>query len=237
MQKDLIVTTSWDDNSPANYRLGKMLYEYEIKATFYLCSRYDDLGNNYKTCYASDLNKYGFEIGCHSSTHPDLTKINDLEFEVLTSKNELEERINCQINCFCYPRNIFNEKVKNFVEKSGYKYSRTSSHKYLFTFKDNFEMPVTMHLSNHSPLKASKLIFSSRVSPLNFIDWKNRGKSLFDKLRKKGGIYHLYGHAWEIDTNRNYWKKLEELLKYIHGKNDVYYLNNYDAWNQIIKKA
>ena len=42
-----------------------------------------------------------------------------------------------------------------------------------------------------------------------------------------GGIWHLWGHSWEIDQ-LGLWDELAEMLDYVHGREDVLYLNNGD---------
>lgn len=231
----LIVTTSWDDNSNYNIKLAEILYKYGINGTFYICAEKDNLNNIFNKLETIKIKNMGFEIGSHSSTHKKLIKINDLTYEILSSKNKLEYKLNCIINCFCYPYNLSNKKVKNKVKLAGYKFARTSNHTYLSLTEDPYECPVTLHASNHSPLQATKLIISSVISPLNIFDWKWRAISIFKKGLKRGGIWHLYGHSWEIEKYR-YWKRLEEVLKYISGKKDVRYLNNFDAWSTIISE-
>lgn len=228
--KDLIVTTSWDDNAPTNLKLAELLKKYRIKATFYICSEHDNFGKTFERSEALKIQALGFEIGSHSATHSHLTKVSDLAYEVLFSKKKLESRLNCAIECFCYPTNLFDERVKITVKSAGYKFARTANHKYLSLPGDPYECPVTMHASNHSPLQATRLIISSTISPLGIFDWKWRAILTFKKGLKRGGIWHLYGHSWEIEKYK-YWKKLEEVLKYISGRKDVRYLDNSDAWS------
>lgn len=234
-QDNLIITTSWDDNSPINLKLAKLLNEYGINATFYICSEHDNFGNTFEKSGALKIQAMGFEIGSHSATHPDLTKTSDLAYEVLTSKRKLEARLNYTIKCFCYPYDLFDERVKGMVKSAGYKFARTANHTDLSLPEDPYECPVTLHASNHSPLQATKLIISSAISPLGILDWKRRAISIFKKGLKRGGIWHLYGHSWEIQKYK-YWKRLEEVLKHISGRKDVRYLNNFDAWSTALSE-
>ena len=41
-QKDLIVTTSWDDGQKVDLKLAKLLIKYDVKGTFYITKSYRD---------------------------------------------------------------------------------------------------------------------------------------------------------------------------------------------------
>jgi len=48
---------------------------------------------------------------------------------------------------------------------------------------------------------------------------------LFDDVMKYGGIWHLYGHSWEIE-NLGLWKQVSNLLDYVCKRRDVMYATN-----------
>ena len=62
----------------------------------------------------------GFEIGSHSLTHCDLTKLPEIRLkeEIEFSKKWLEDRFKVQITKFSYPYGRVNEIVKKMAEKS-----------------------------------------------------------------------------------------------------------------------
>ena len=65
--------------------------------------------------------------------------------------------------------------------------------------------------------------FMAHFSRLN--QWTALGKSLFDEVLDRGGIWHLYGHSWEIHELR-LWGELKEMLDYVSGREGVAYLSN-----------
>lgn len=69
-----------------------------------------------------EMMNYGIEIGSHSKTHPDLTKIplKEAYDEIFNSKIELEDLLGIRINFFAYPFGGYNENIKQLVEKAGY---------------------------------------------------------------------------------------------------------------------
>jgi peptidoglycan/xylan/chitin deacetylase (PgdA/CDA1 family) len=227
--KPLIVTTSWDDNSHENLKLAKLLLQYGMKGTFYLCSKYDWLRIPFDKDEALLMKELGFEIGGHTATHQNLAGANDPTSELKESKRELEAKLGFPLSSFAYPYGVYSEGAKDMVRSAGYEFARTVNHTFLSLPRDPYECSVTLYAANYSPLEAAKLIIISAISPLNFIDWKMRAISLFKRGLKKGGIYHLYGHSWEIERDRS-WRKLEEVFRYISGNKSVKYLNNTDAW-------
>jgi peptidoglycan/xylan/chitin deacetylase (PgdA/CDA1 family) len=67
------------------------------------------------------------EIGCHTQNHIHLTQvdINTAKREIEQSKNDLEERFNCNINNFCYPYGDLNQEIIDMVKKAGYQTATT----------------------------------------------------------------------------------------------------------------
>jgi hypothetical protein len=48
---------------------------------------------------------------------------------------------------------------------------------------------------------------------------------VFDEVLAKGGVFHLWGHSWEVDKN-NDWYALRRVLDYISQRPEVTYLAN-----------
>jgi peptidoglycan/xylan/chitin deacetylase (PgdA/CDA1 family) len=76
-----------------------------------------------------ELAKSGVELGSHSMTHPDLTKLKskELEREIRESKRILEERLGNPIDGFSYPFGLFNNQVISALRDAGYKWAVTTS--------------------------------------------------------------------------------------------------------------
>lgn len=53
----------------------------------------------------SDLERSGWEIGAHTLTHPDLTRLSEkqLELEIRSSRVEIEDRLGATVTSFAYP--------------------------------------------------------------------------------------------------------------------------------------
>lgn len=104
-------------------------------------SRWDHL--DWKDIYC--LKEKGVNIGCHSGNHKDLTLLTEMELydEIGSSKEILEKRLGCVIKSFSYPYGKFNQKVKDVVGKSGYKYACCSIIGFNGLLSDRFELRRT----------------------------------------------------------------------------------------------
>ncbi len=56
-------------------------------------------------------------------------------------------------------------------------------------------------------------------------DWAKIAKNTFDYVNQNGGVWHLWGHSWEIDKY-NDWNKFEKILSYISNRKNLRYLTN-----------
>jgi hypothetical protein len=101
---------------------------------------------------------------------------------------------------------------------------------------DPFEVPTTVQVVPHprfnyvkNVARARKMeglpVFFSQMTRLG--NWVELGKSLFDSVLQNGGIWHLWGHSWEIDE-LGLWNDLEEMLNYVCNREGVAYVPNWE---------
>jgi hypothetical protein len=97
----LIVTTSWDDGTVTDIRLAGLLEKYGLAGTFYVPKFMED------ALPRQDIVALGekFEIGAHSLTQPDLTRIplTEAEREIKESKHYLEDLMGHAVRVRCRP--------------------------------------------------------------------------------------------------------------------------------------
>jgi peptidoglycan/xylan/chitin deacetylase (PgdA/CDA1 family) len=64
----------------------------------------------------------GHTIGCHSHSHPDLTRLSTAEVwqEVLGSKLALEDALGQRVSAFCYPYGAYDARVREVVKEAGF---------------------------------------------------------------------------------------------------------------------
>lgn len=221
--KVCIVTTSWDDGHRTDEKLASLLLDYGLKGTFYIAKNWiESLGN---TDLVMELDK-NFEIGAHTISHPTLTSI-DLRCafeEIKNSKEWLEELVNHEIEMFSYPKGKYNNEIVKLVERAGFKGARTLDFQIALP-NNQFLLGVGPQASNGSPLLRLRASLKSKLSFKSLLDWRTNAKLLFDYVLEKGGIWHLWGHSWEIEQNGD-WNKLKEVFEYVSNRENVSYLEN-----------
>jgi peptidoglycan-N-acetylglucosamine deacetylase len=189
----------------------------------------------------NSLSSHGFEVGAHGVSHRTLSLLspNEIEREVRLSKEILEDMLGNSVDMFCYPRGIYNSHVLRTLIEAGYKGARTTRMLSTELTFDPFEMPTSLQVYPHgkwtyvrNSAKARKVsrLFAYLTRFSSAGDWVALGKAFFDRVASQGGIWHLYGHSWEIEE-RGLWDGLKELLDYVSGRDGVLYASNGAAVN------
>ena len=243
MSKKLFIRTSWDDGNPLDKKLVKLLMKYKIEATFYVPLQ----NKKNQVLEESEIKEISrnFEIGGHTYNHSILTELSDeeIEFELSKSKESLEKITGKEIISFCYPKGQYNKKIMKKVEQTGYKGGRTAE-----IFRINFDNPYELNTTVQAVdrilaskgkgfLKTSNLGLAKKLlSGGNlFKNWNLIAKKTLDYVLENGGVWHLWGHSWEIERN-NDWEKLEDLLQLVHEKgrtNNASFVTNGEIFTKI----
>mgnify|MGYP000418546074 CR=1 FL=1 len=194
MEKTYLIT--WDDFSPLNLKLARLLRQYDLEAIFFI-----ECDKDYKIEQIKMLADLGFEIGSHTIHHPqDLKRLSKIDAwcEIADSRRILQEVTKQTIDWFCYPRGRYNEKIIDMVRQAGYKYARTTK-----IYNDN---------NNDENLTISGGVHCFQRQEYGKVDWLDFAKNFI----KENKIVRIWGHAWEIEKN-NEWDKLEELFEFIRS--------------------
>lgn len=110
MKPTKIITASWDDGCASDVRVAELMAKYDIPTTFYWPVDWHSLAhaNGYEPLeYTDALNlSASFDVGSHTITHRHLTKlpIPEAIYEIVHSKNMLEDLLSREITKFCPPR-------------------------------------------------------------------------------------------------------------------------------------
>lgn len=193
MAKKITVQTSWDDGCKLDLHMADLLLKYKIPATFYIPIM-SELDDSEVRQLAED-----FEIGGHTIAHPVLTAIEyeDMEYEIWQGKKYLETIIKRKIKSFCYPKGKYNDAVIQEVRKAGFTNARTTD-VFRTSVDDPFRKGTTIHVYNRAEYNGK--------------DWLEVALEQLKKVAREGGIYHVWGHSWEVEKFGN-WQKLETLFK------------------------
>lgn len=234
VNKPRIVTTSWDDGDYADLKLAQLLQSKGIRGTFYVPISYGarPLGRSELRALASE----GFEIGAHGFSQKPLWGLQPREVveEVQPCKRILEDILGREVGMFCYPRGRYDANVVRALQEAGYRGGRTVRMLATTPTFSPFEMPTTLQAFPHAPFTYLKNVARSRslnslqaclVQMPRLGSWLELGKRLFDVVLKNGGMWHLYGHSWEIEKF-GLWDDLSEILDYVCRRDGVRYVPN-----------
>lgn len=229
-QKRIVVTTSWDDGHKLDVRLAELLKKYGIQGTFYVCPQDRELKPTELLSRQEILSiSQDFEIGGHTIMHPHLTKIPlpQAASEIAQSKTYLEDLLQKEVTAFCYPYGDYNAAVKALVAQCGYTLARTTQRYAFDVSTDPFALPTTFHTYAHYS-DLHKILAFARFSPhraKQLWDWECLAIALFEYVCETGGIFHLWGHSWEIEKYHG-WQRLEHVLAYIASKRGILHQTN-----------
>jgi hypothetical protein len=232
-----IVTTSWDDGDARDRRLADMLSAKGMKGTFYVPIQPHNSRPLLSTTDLRNLLGQGHEIGCHTVSHRLLTTVtsaSELHHEVFDCKGMLQEKTGVDIRMFCYPGGRYNRTVMEHVKEAGYQGARTTRLLCPQVTFPSFEMPTSLQAFPHRRIRYLRnAARAAKVSgPIAIAtnwrvlaNWVELGKTLFDKVLQHGGVWHLFGHSWEIDEHY-LWSDLEKLLGYVANREHIIYATN-----------
>jgi peptidoglycan/xylan/chitin deacetylase (PgdA/CDA1 family) len=226
----VFVTTSWDDGHILDYKLAGLLEDYGLPGTFYVAPenielpRRERLRNRDLQALARD-----FEIGGHTLTHRRLTSLPDAiaSREVVEGKDTLEQVIGAPLRSFCYPGGEYSHQHPAMVRDAGFELARTArrgvtdvspryeTHTTAHAYRHPSDVPVALRLAGWDPKKAREI----------FWNWDVLAMTMFDLVLTTGGVFHLWGHSWEIEEKKD-WTRLERVFSYIGNRPDVKYVHN-----------
>jgi peptidoglycan-N-acetylglucosamine deacetylase len=230
------VTTSWDDEARSGLKVAELLSRNQLRGTFYVPTGCLGQDSFFSVADLRTLSATGFEIGAHTVSHAILTGLGsrELDREVSECKAGLQEILGSEIRMFCYPRGRFNGDVVNAVQGAGYAGARSAQMLSSSAAFDRFAMPTTLQVYPHRRsnyvrnlvrLRAVGALLKSVPELLWFEDWLQLGKATFDRVVRDGGVWHLYGHPWEIEK-LGLWPQLIEMLEYVGHRSGVQYVTN-----------
>jgi phosphatidylinositol alpha-mannosyltransferase len=228
--KRVIVTTSWDDGHVLDMRLSSLLKKYDIAGTFYISPQDHEFpqtdlltDDQIKTLSES------FEVGAHTMTHPSLPSIPDetAHKEIEESKTYLQNATGREVKSFCYPRGEYEPKHVQMVKDAGYAYARTVNRHSFTTGNSPLEAKTTIHTYNHwtDLWKIARFANFNPLRTIRYFQWDVLAKAMFDHVSETGGVFHLWGHSWEIEKHGD-WEKLEGVLAYIAHHKEIEYVSN-----------
>ena len=128
-QQTPAVAITFDDGCETDLiTAAPLLREAGFGATFYLTAGFLGKPGYLSPTQAIQLGDEGFELGCHSLTHPYLTDLDEagLRREIADAKKQLESIVGRPIEHYSCPGGRCDERVVNIARQAGFKTVATS---------------------------------------------------------------------------------------------------------------
>jgi hypothetical protein len=222
MRAQAWITTSWDDGHPLDFRIAQLLAECGLRGTFYV-PRTSEHG----TMSEAKIRELaaGFEIGAHTVHHVDLTGVDDRVAwgEIVDSKAWLEDLLGRRCTMFCAPLGRYRRSHLDLIRQARYEAIRTVEFFSVDRPRSSrglLVMPTTMQAHPHGAgVCICNAMRRGAVGNLwRYIRhgigcaWEEMAESIMGDVMTRGGVFHLWGHAWELEERAS-WARLEKVLR------------------------
>lgn len=222
MRPPWLITTSWDDGHPLDLRVADLLAKYGLTGTFYI-----PMQNSRPVMNATEVRQLSatFEIGAHTVNHVVLTEVSaeTAEGQIRESKRQLEDLTGRSCEVFCFPKGRFRRRHLKMVRRAGFCCARTVellSTQFPTRRTGIHLIPTTVQASPHLLTAYAKNCIKrpSSRNMVNFLlyarsrNWTETARSMLQVVARRGGVFHLWGHSWEIEE-RQQWPQLESVLR------------------------
>ena len=225
-----VFTMSWDDGHPLDLRLAELLAKFGFQATFYVPARFPPGGScqtdGFQVLSGATLRELAgrFEVGSHTLDHArlDTLSLGEAKRQIGEGKEWLEGELGRSVRGFCYPGGYYTTAISHLVRDAGFSYARTTDDLYCGASFDRFVIPVSFQFYGRgrkdflrnfvkNPNRGLRYaMFSAAMLRKGFL---NRLKAGLDYVCRKGGMFHLWGHSWELG-HFDGWPMLESFLRY-----------------------
>lgn len=127
--RERAVAITFDDGAETDLVVAApLLQDVEFQATFYITVGYLGKRGYLSHSQLRELHCLGFEIGCHSMTHPHLDDLDfeGLRHEIADAKYELEQILGAAVNHFACPGGRYDHRAREVARQAGYASVATS---------------------------------------------------------------------------------------------------------------
>jgi hypothetical protein len=167
----------------------------------------------------------GFEIGAHTLEHVVLTRTNldRVREEITGSRNWLADIVSEPCIMFCPPEGKYSRRHALTVKDAGYLGLRSVELLSLAWPRREggiMAMPTSVQAFPHDSRTLARnalkrAAFRNLWRALQLIEGRNwpwLAATLLERAARCGGVFHLWGHSWEL-RQAGEWNRLEEVLR------------------------
>jgi peptidoglycan/xylan/chitin deacetylase (PgdA/CDA1 family) len=224
MSSTTYITTSWDDGHPLDLHVAELLAKHGIRGTFYVPKSAEH--GTMTMAQARELGR-AFELGAHTLHHVVLTSATEQQAwqEIAGSKSWLEDNTGSPCLLFCPPKGRYDGRHLEMIRRAGYLGLRSCELVSLDFPRRRaglLVMPTTLQAYPH-PLLAFAKNAIKRAAYGNLwrfvvhggsTEWPELAQSLLGHALRRGGVFHLWGHSWELQE-AGQWRRLDEVLRFM----------------------
>jgi len=221
MTREFVMTTSWDDGSPLDLRVAELLSKYGLTGTFYVPF---ETGHPILSPVQVRALAAVFEVGAHTVHHVELPDVPNAiaHSEIRDSKHRLEEVTGRECETFCFPKGRFSKRHLPMLRDAGFRGARTVellSLKRPVSINGLAMIPTTVQAYSHETFEYVRNSVRRRklTNTLHFLricgseTWEHLAVRALMKACEDGGVFHLWGHSWEIEA-AGQWATFEGVL-------------------------
>jgi peptidoglycan-N-acetylglucosamine deacetylase len=219
----VLVTTSWDDGDVLDLRLAEIMDRHGVRGTFYIPGNAKLRGEGLRALAAAQ------EVGGHTLSHSrvDLLSRAEAKREVEEGKAWLEDQVGEAVHAFCYPWGQWSDDAVEVVRDAGFSYARTVER---FQFGLAEEPLLNGTTCQTLPKKSDvfRTLGMRHGNPLALrylLDWGYFARQMFYAARRRGGVFHFWGHSWEVDRFGQ-WDRLDDFFAFLSRQPDVAFVTN-----------
>jgi hypothetical protein len=222
MRSPACITLSWDDGHPLDARVADLMLRHRLRGTFYV-PRTAERGTM-SAAQIRDLSE-AFEIGAHTLGHVVLTRIGDRQArdEIRRAKDWLEDITGKPCLLFCPPGGRYAKRHQRMAERAGYRAIRSVELLSLDWPRRAGEllvMPTSVQAWAHDARSYVQNAFKRGalgnlrryLAQGRSADWMALSQALLAETLRGGGVFHLWGHSWEIE-DCGAWRRLDDVMR------------------------
>jgi peptidoglycan/xylan/chitin deacetylase (PgdA/CDA1 family) len=235
------VTSSWDDNDRGNMEIARILDSLNLKGTFYI-----DFSNAKDQLSDSQIKTLSerHEVGSHTWSHADMRLSDERKIrrELIESRRHLEKIMGRPVLGLAYPYGHDSPLARKIARESGYLFARTTDLGHVdFPPSNPYSWGVSYYALKRSG-RPKRILSRQTISKIALVYLVNlTSKSgdlamkLFEKARQRQGVWHIYGHADEVQLPEHNSEFLN-ICRNVAGREDVWYTTNSMLFlNEIVK--
>jgi peptidoglycan/xylan/chitin deacetylase (PgdA/CDA1 family) len=181
------VAITFDDGSESDLlTAAPLLKEHRFDATFYVTTGCIGQPGYLSENQLNQLSSMGFEIGCHSMTHPYLNDLSasDLKREIWEAKEKIEGMIGKQVEHFSCPGGRYDNRTIALAKNAGYRSLAISQSRANFPSTDPFLLGRVSIMRDCDAGTFAKICSGEALKKLRFIELA------------RGGVKSLFGNAF-----------------------------------------